>query len=90
VIAVADSALASSGVRPPDLELVTVKKYSTPFNEIVPKNSVSAAQQALAKRLANRTYWMIYYRSRGLELGGDVGVFVDATSKQVIHIYRGR
>lgn len=90
VIALADAAVASAGVRPRDLELVTAKKYSTPFNEIVRKNSPSAAQQALAKRLTNRTYWMIYYRSRITDLGGDVGIFVDATSKEVIHVYKGR
>jgi hypothetical protein len=86
-IAIADGALGDHG-RPADLELVTAKLYWTTTNEITKARTAGADD--LTRKLSGKTYWMIYYRSRTSDLGGDVGVFVDASDSRVIHIYRGR
>lgn len=82
VLAVADAAVAR-GPHKMDMELVSVKKYSTPSKDTI-------AQQRHAKELANRTYWMVYYIGTGHGFVGDATVFVDATNRQVIAVQRGR
>jgi hypothetical protein len=72
------------------LELVTAKRYSTPANDALPKNPETGSHRALAAKLADRSYWLIYYRPRAEVLGGDVSVFIDAATNEVIHVYRGR
>lgn len=56
----------------------------------VPRHPTDEGSRQLASKLKGRVYWLIYYRSRKSELGGDVAVFVDASSGEVIDIYRGR
>ncbi len=89
-IQIADGSLKSKGVDRETLELVTAKQYSTPQNDVVPKNPSSDHQRALAKKLSGRSYWYVYYISPGAEMGGDVGVFIDAKTGEVIDVHRGR
>jgi hypothetical protein len=89
-IEIADGSVKSNGIDRASLELVTAKQYVTPQNDVVPKNPTSARQRDLAKKLDGRSYWYVYYISPGAEMGGDVGVFIDARTGDVIDIYRGR
>jgi hypothetical protein len=73
-----------------DLELQSAKRYSDPSNEVVPKRPVDTSSRRLSAKLKNRTYWMIHYRPRTAELGGDVVVFIDASTGDIIDVYRGR
>jgi hypothetical protein len=74
----------------PALEVVAAKRLSNPWNDLVPKYSGDENARKLYSKLKHRTYWMISYRPRSAELGGDVIVFVDASTGEVIHVYRGR
>lgn len=89
-IEVADQAVGGGKGRPAELELVTAKKFDTAWNDVVPTSPSDSAHEALLSKLEDRTYWLIYYRSRTSKLGGDVAVFVDAETADVIHVYRGR
>jgi hypothetical protein len=89
-IEIADGAVTSKGIDRSSLELVTAKQLSVPFNEVVPQKPTSDSQRALAKKLDGRSYWYVYYVTRAAEMGGDIGIFVDAKTGEVIDIYRGR
>lgn len=86
-IAVAEQALGGQA-RPSELRIVSAKLHSTPENDVTGRNPSAGSE--LVKKLRGVTYWLIYYRSTGSELGGEVGVFIDVTSGKVIYVYRGR
>jgi hypothetical protein len=89
-ISIADDTMAHETDRPSSLEVNFAKRYSTPWNELVPKGTTDKYLQQLAAKLKDRRYWLVYYRSQTTELGGDIAVFVDASSGEVIGVYRGR
>jgi hypothetical protein len=89
-ISIADDRMARDADRPSSLELNFARRYSTPWNELVPKGTTDKYLQQIAAKLKDRRYWLVYYRSQKTELGGDIAVFVDASSGEVIDVYRGR
>lgn len=89
-IEIADGAVTSKGIDRASLELVTAKQLAVPFNDVVPRKPTSDAQRALAKKLEGRSYWYVYYVTPAAETGGDIGIFVDAKTGEVIDVYRGR
>ena len=89
-IEIADGAVSSKGIDRSSLELVTAKQFSVPFNEVVPRKPTSDSQRALAKKLEGRSYWYVYYVTPAAEMGGDIGIFVDAKTGEVIDVHRGR
>jgi hypothetical protein len=90
-ISIANERIARDIGRSSNLEVNSAKRYSTQWNELIPKCPVGGGlQQQIATKLKDRVYWLVYYSSRAAELGGDVAVFVDASSGEVIDVYRGR
>lgn len=89
-IEIAEGALASRNVDRANLELVSAKQYASPINDIVPRKPASDYQRALGKKLYGRRYWYVYYILPSAEMGGDVAVFIDARTGEVIEVYRGR
>ena len=89
-ISIADDTMAHETDRASSLEVNFAKRYSTPWNELVPKGTTDKYLQQLAAKLKDRRYWLVYYRSQATELGGDIAVFVDASSGEVIGVYGGR
>jgi hypothetical protein len=87
---IADGAVISKGLDRSSLELVAVRQLSVPFNDLVPRKPTSESQQTLAKKLDGRTYWYIDYVTPTAERDGDIGVFLDAKTGEVIDVYRGR
>jgi hypothetical protein len=85
-IAISDKTIDPKG-RPQDLQLVLAKLYSSVTNEIT---GATKSDKELTAKLTGEIYWLIYYRSRFHELGGDVGVLINAMTGRVIHVYRGR
>ena len=44
----------------------------------------------ISKLLENRAFWQVYYALWGDVLGGDLSVFIDATTKDIITVIRGK
>jgi hypothetical protein len=74
-------------------ELTMVKRFSAPNNDLIPIRKTlppTKYEERILKKLQGRRYWIVYYVTRGAEMGGDIGIFIDAATGDVIDIYRGR
>jgi len=89
-IRAADSKIGVAGVRPNNLELTFVRKYSTQWNEIAQQEDASDRAKKLHEILKGRTYWLVSYVPRPAQLGGTVSVFVDSADGEVLYVVRGR
>jgi hypothetical protein len=72
-----------------------ITRCGTPWNEWLPKDSTSEYVKERQKRLENREYWAVYCypkptSTEELYLGGDICVFVDSKTGDVITTYRGK
>ena len=46
--------------------------------------------QDVKKKLDNKKYWAVYYQPKRTQLGGDLFVFIDKETKEVITVIRGQ
>jgi hypothetical protein len=63
---------------------VTARKWSTPENDVINKNSKSARDQLILQALAGKTYWLVSFRPAKDQLGGGAAVFVDALTGEIL------
>jgi len=89
-ISIADKEINRSSWPHPDLELVIAKRYATPWNDVVPKQPNDSYTSGLFEKLRQKTYWEMYYANKTGGLGGDVAIFVDQRTLEVLAIYRGK
>lgn len=73
-----------------NLEIITVKRFRKPWNDLMPKGSTGEWDKAVMSRLENKVYWLIYYTPDTWQLGGDVGIFIDAVTEETLFVYRGK
>lgn len=72
-----------------------ISKHNTPWNEYLPQNSKSEYDIERQNKLQNREYVAIYYslkpeRKGEIIKGGDLCVFVDLNTGEIITIIRGK
>jgi len=89
-ISIADSAVKTQVQNSSELELVTVKRFSRPQNDLIRAKPADPYLSDLYEKLKNHTYWLVYYVTPGAEFGGDVGVFIDARAGTVMGMYQGK
>lgn len=88
-IEIANGSIGLSPEESRALEISSAKRFLTPRNDLVPDNAIGLYWKALTSKLEGRVYWIIYYQPRVMQFGGDIAVFIDAETQEVIHIYRG-
>lgn len=78
-----------------DLKIMSLEanKFSTPWNNCLPKDSIDEYYVEKKDKLKNREYWAIYYYPDLKKVGtgykgGDFCIFVDANSGEVITYIR--
>jgi len=64
--------------------IVSARKWSTPENDVISKNSTSARDQRILEGLAGKTYWLVSFRPAKDQLGGGAAVFVDAVTGEIL------
>ena len=71
-----------------------ISLHSEPWNKCLPKNSNYPYVLIRKRKLENRKYWMVYFYPISLNDipvdGGDIGIFVDAKTGEVLTNYRGK
>lgn len=70
-----------------DIKLLITRatKYNTPWNEYLPENSQSDYDIERINKLKNKEYWAVYYfLNRMGHKGGDICIFVDANTGEII------
>jgi hypothetical protein len=88
-IELAKKKLSADGIDLGNLEIIKAEKYRVARNELT-NNDTSKYMQDLLSKLKNKTYWLILFTKKHLVLGGGIGVFIDANTKEIIHIYKGK
>lgn len=88
-IKIANNEIEKLGYDVKNMEM-EISKYNTPWNKYLPKNSDSEYIIERKNKLINKEYWAIYYKPKGLILGGDICVFVDSTNGEIITTIRGK
>ena len=79
-----------------DIESMNIKitKHNTPWNEYLPKESETEYDVERKKQLTNKEYWAVYYYPKQEKnypiLGGDICIFVDSSSGEIITNIRGK
>jgi len=68
--------------------------YKTYWNSILPKDSTSEYDLERQNKLKGKIYWAVYFyprpsREGGIVKGGDVCIFVDSTTGDILADYRG-
>ena len=61
---------------------VEATKYNTPWNKYLPKDN--KAYDNDRNKLKDREYWAVYYHNPIYKKGGDLCIFIDANSGNVI------
>ena len=74
---------------------IKITKYNTPWNEYIPKDSKSEYIIERLNKLKNKEYWAVYYyydfkKIGMIYKGGDLCIFVDAKTGEIITTYRGK
>lgn len=73
---------------------VEIYEYTTPWNNLLPKDSESEYVLERQKKLKNKSYYLIYFfhniGDTNIILGGDLGIFVEKSSGEILSIYRGK
>jgi len=72
-----------------------VDKYNVPWNLCLPKHSESRYVIEKQSKLANKEYWAVYYfynpkKTEVIHKGGDICVFIDTKTGEIITTYRGK
>lgn len=80
-----------------DLEIMSVKAtlYNTPWNEYLSKDSIDEYSVERRDKLKNRRYWAVYYYLDPEKVGtrykgGDLCIFIDSTTGEIITDIRGK
>lgn len=68
---------------------IKVSKHDVSWNEYLPKDSVDTFVIERQKKLKSRNYWAVYYspiseRKGEIIVGGDVCIFIDANTGEII------
>jgi hypothetical protein len=69
---------------------VSTIQQDTPWNMLFPKDSKSDYDIERQERLAGKKYWLIYFSTKQNRMGGDLGVFIDFNTGEIITLYRGK
>lgn len=89
-VKIAEEFLNNEGLIVERLELISAKKYSTAWNDLIPQKPRSETGASILAKLNGREYWLIYFLQKEDMLGGDIGIFVDAISGKVVDVYKGK
>ncbi len=74
---------------------IKVTFHETPYNDYLPKGNTSDYIIERRNKLKNKKYWAVYYYRASKEIGiihkgGDICVFIDVFSGDIITNYRGK
>ena len=67
-----------------------IQQYSTPYNRFVPGDDEVFGSEEIEllkefrDKLRDKVYWVVYYSPRGRVYDGDIGVFIDAETGEII------
>jgi fatty-acid desaturase len=86
----ADSKLAEFKISQGAVEAISVKKHTTPSNEVVRETATDPYSLNLKTVLKNKIYWLVYYEPHSKGLGGDFAVFVEDKTWKVLGFYKGK
>lgn len=67
-----------------------VELKDVPWNYYLPRESDTPYVVCRRKLLAGRTYWMVSYHPVATQLGGDLAVFIDYETHEILTDYRGQ
>lgn len=70
---------------------VSVTLHSVPWNHVLPQEATDNTYvRERQDKLRGRQYWTVYFSPTGNVRGGDVAVFLDAGTREMITTYRGK
>jgi hypothetical protein len=74
---------------------VEVSLNNTPWNECLPQYSGEPALDKMREKLVNKEYWFVYYspKPQGKNdriFGGDLCIFIDSKTGEIIMYLRGK
>lgn len=70
---------------------IKVSLHNEPWNPYLPKDSKDYYHKLRQDKLKGKKYWAVYYYPKSpTHLGGDVCIFIDSQTSQVITDYRGK
>jgi hypothetical protein len=65
--------------------------HNEPWNPYLPKDSTSQYIKERKDKLSGKQYWAVYYSPKDpLRIGGDVCIFIDSQTGDVVTSYRGK
>lgn len=67
-----------------------ISRHDTIFNKWLPEKSQSEYIAERQEKLKGKEYWAIYFYRKDNVLGGDVCIFVDTVTGEVLANYRGK
>ena len=67
-----------------------VSFYDKPWNEFFTKEDNSEYCSDRKKILEGKSYWAVYFYPKQNGKGGDICIFIDVASGQVLTMYRGK
>jgi hypothetical protein len=73
---------------------IRVSFHENPWNEYLPRNDTSKYVSVRKNKLEDKKYWAVYYfvktKNDQITVGGDVCIFIDANTGEIITNYRGK
>ena len=69
---------------------VSLDIYNSTWRDYLKTSERSGAIQEIEGKLNDRHYWAVYYSPLKEQLGGDLFVFIDRNTREVLGILRGK
>lgn len=69
---------------------VELDKENTRWNEYIKKGPILENDNKLRLALKDRKYWAAYYAPKRIQFGGDLWIFIDKNTGEVITIIQGK
>src|ERR1043166_7134824 len=63
---------------------VSARKWSTPVNDVIKKDSASPHERRILAKLNGKVYWLVVFRPGNRQVGGGAAVFVDAMTGEIL------
>lgn len=75
-----------------DINMMEIKvtKHTTPWNTYLKKDNNSEYALVRKEKLINKEYWAVYYAPKNMQLGGDICIFIDSSTGEVLTSLRGK